>query len=210
MLALLRSKLQGELLARVYLSRWDTEVSISDLARELGAPVATVHREVARLLEAGLLAERRSGRSRLLSAPEGSPLTRPLTELLAATFGPLPVLTELLADIPGIEHAFIYGSWASRYAGEAGPVPNDVDVLVVGSADPDALDELAEQATKRLRRDVNIRRISPARWHEPGDDPFLTTVRSRAMVALTPDTSPGSPPAEEPETAPETHDEEQP
>ena len=34
---------------------------------------------------------------------------------------------------PICEGAAIYGSWASRRSGVAGHVPNDIDVLVVGS-----------------------------------------------------------------------------
>jgi predicted nucleotidyltransferase len=53
------------------------------------------------------------------------------------------VLPEALCAVEGIEKVFVYGSWAARYHGEPGPVPNDVDVLVVGDADRDDLDEAA-------------------------------------------------------------------
>lgn len=184
LLAILRSTLQGEILAHVYLRPSDTEISISDLAREVDAPVATVHREASRLVGAGLLTERRSGRSRLLSTPDDSLVTRPLTELLAITFGPLPVLTRLLTNLPGIDRALIYGSWAARYRGEPGPAPVDVDVLVIGSADPDRLDDVAAEAGRELRREVNIRRVSRDRWSNPRQDAFLTTVQSRPLVTL--------------------------
>jgi hypothetical protein len=114
-----------------------------------------------------------------------SPVSRPLTDLLAVTYGPLPVLNDLLADVEGITHAFIYGSWAARYLGEAGPVPGDVDVLAVGTADPDDLDEIAQAAQGRLGRPVEIRRISSAAWAAPDPaDPFLASVRERPLVQL--------------------------
>jgi predicted nucleotidyltransferase len=74
-----------------------------------------------------------------------SALSRPLTDLLTVTYGPLPVLTEELRTVPGIAKAYLYGSWAARYSGEPGPPPNDVDVLVVGDADADALPRIAEK-----------------------------------------------------------------
>jgi hypothetical protein len=110
-------------------------------------------------------------------------LTRPLTDLLAVTYGPLPVLTRSLVGLEGVEQAFIYGSWAARYNGEPGPVPADVDVLVVGDVDPDDLDERARQAEAVLRREVNIRRLRPAAWNNQ-QDPFVTTVRARPLVEL--------------------------
>ncbi|WP_051551835.1 ArsR family transcriptional regulator [Nocardioides sp. URHA0020] len=184
LLAILRSRLQGEILSAIYLSRWDAPLSISDLARELDEPVTSVHAEVRRLLEAGLLAEVKAGRSRLISAPDDTLVTRALRELLAVTFGPLPVLRGLLTELPGVEEAYIYGSWASRYSGAPGPTPNDVDVLVVGSVDLDLLDQIAETARGKLHREVNIRQISKKRWQHPGDDPFLRTIRDRPMVHL--------------------------
>lgn len=114
-----------------------------------------------------------------------TPLTRPLTDLLAVTYGPLPVLTDALAVVPGVERAFIYGSWAARYQGEPGPVPDDVDVLVIGTADADDLDAVAEQAQRRLGQPVNIRRVGPARWRRPdARDPFLRSVQERPLVEL--------------------------
>ncbi|MDR3068687.1 MAG: hypothetical protein LBU50_04205, partial [Cellulomonas sp.] len=108
---------------------------------------------------------------------------RPLADLLAVTYGPLPVLTAALAPVAGIEQAFIYGSWAARYSGQPGPPPGDVDVLVIGSADADELDDRAQQTRQTLRRDVSIRQLRPSTW-EAGDDPFVATVRSRPLVEL--------------------------
>jgi len=185
LLAIFRTRLQGELLARVYLRADNGPLSISELARELDEPTSTVYREAARLVQAGLLTEQKVGRVRLLSIPADELVTRPLTDLLAVSFGPLPVLTGLLEDVADIDEAYLYGSWAARYRGEPGPTPNDVDVLVIGAADRDELDEAAESARRQLHREVNIRRVAPQRWQHSGDDPFLESVRQRPLVALT-------------------------
>lgn len=185
LLAIFRTRLQGELLARVYLRVDDGPLSISELARELDEPTSTVHREAARLVQAGLLTEQKVGRARLLSTPADELATRPLTDLLAVSFGPLPVLTGLLEDVAEVDEAYLYGSWAARYRGEPGPTPHDVDVLVIGAADRDELDEVAESAQRRLHREVNIRRVAAQRWQSSGDDPFLESVRQRPLVALT-------------------------
>ena len=69
--------------------------------------------------------------------------------------------------------------------GEPGPVPADVDVLVVGTDDPDDLDEIARAAQHRLGRPVDIRRIRPAAWASPDPaDPFLASVRERPLVSF--------------------------
>lgn len=186
LLPLLRSHVQGEMLALLYLHPGQ-EYSLTGVARLIGASPKAVHQEASRLITAGLVHDRRMGNLRLIRSVDGGLLTRPLTDLLAVTYGPLPVLSDVLTRLPGIEEAYIYGSWAARYRGEPGPIPADVDVLVIGTPEPDALDDAAEDAERRLRRPVNIRRVRPGTWRDPGStDPFLTSVRSRPLVPLYP------------------------
>jgi len=179
LLPLLRSRVQGDLLALLYLHP-DRDYSLTEAAAIIGASVKAVHTEASRLIAGGFVSDSRRGNVHLLRA-----VSRPLTDLLAVTYGPLPVLTDLLADVEGVAHAFIYGSWAARYLGEVGPVPGDLDVLVVGTIDPDDLDEIAQVAQDRLGRPVDIRRIRPAAWASPDPaDPFLASVRERPLVQL--------------------------
>jgi DNA-binding transcriptional ArsR family regulator len=185
LLPLLRSRLQGDILATTYLSP-EKEFSVTDLAHRANASVKAASHEVARLVEAGLLADRRLGNVRLVRRGASSPLTAPLTDLLAVTYGPLPVLNAALAAVPDVERAYIYGSWAARYEGETGPVPNDVDVLVVGTVDMDVLDDVANEAQRILGRPVNMRRVQPRHWADPpASDAFLESVRNRPLVVLT-------------------------
>ncbi|CAN5516083.1 ArsR family transcriptional regulator [soil metagenome] len=183
LLPVLRSQLQGELLALLYLHP-DAEYSLTDAARHIGASVRAVHHEVERLVAAGLVDERRLANMRLISAAE-TRLSRPLTELLALTYGPLAVLPREFAAVEGIREAFVFGSWARRYGGEPGPPPADVDVLVVGSADLDELDAAARRAEETLRLPVNVIRVLPDRWDgDSQDDGFLADVRSKPRVPI--------------------------
>jgi DNA-binding IclR family transcriptional regulator len=50
----------------------DEVLSVTDLAGRAGLAYSTAHREVARLREAGILAERSVGRTRLIRANLGS------------------------------------------------------------------------------------------------------------------------------------------
>ncbi|GAB1817592.1 hypothetical protein [Herbidospora sp. RD11066] len=183
LLPLLRSPLQGELLAWLFLHP-DHEFPQMDLAYLFGVSAAGVSREVDRLSEAGLVHHRRLGNLRLVRAATETAVARPLTELLALTYGPIAVLPEMLTGVPGVEEAYIYGSWAARYQGEPGPVPHDLDVLVIGGADLDDLDDVARKARQRLGREVNIRQITRGDWESPEENPFLESVRTRPRVKL--------------------------
>jgi predicted nucleotidyltransferase len=184
LLPLLRSRAQGDLLALLFLHP-ERDYSLTEAAALIGVSVKTVHTEASRLVAAGFASDSRRGNVRLLRAMEGTPVSRPLTDLLAVTYGPLPVLTDLLAGQAGVSAAFIYGSWAARYCGEAGPVPRDIDVLIVGTADRDDQDEIARTAQDKLGRPVDIRRVTPAAWSVPDPaDAFLTSVRQRHLVQI--------------------------
>ncbi|WP_245757359.1 MarR family transcriptional regulator [Amycolatopsis xylanica] len=183
MLPLLRSRTQGELLALLLLHP-EREYSITELAEACGVTHTAIVREVDRLVVGGILDDRRMGRNRLVKARTNTPVYRPLSDLIAVTFGPMPLLADALSQLAGVNQAYIYGSWAARYNGEPGPPPGDIDVLVVGSPDADALFDLAEQVGRRLSREVNVHRISPESWAASTTDPFLTSVRERPLVQL--------------------------
>src|SRR5659263_605570 len=144
----LRSNTQGEILALLLLDP-DDAFSLVDVARAVDAPPAVVHKEVSRLVEAGVLRDSRQGRSRLVRANPEYRLLRPLTDLIAGTYGPVPVVADVLHGTPGIEAAYIYGSWAARHDGESGTQPRDLDVLVVGTAARVDLNEAAAAAEER-------------------------------------------------------------
>lgn len=183
LLPLLRSQTQGKVLAHLYLNP-TTEFSLTELAGLVHASVKTVQHEADRLTQAGLITSRKVGNLRLVAADTTHLLARPLTDLLVVTYGPVPVLTDLLAGVQGLEHVFIYGSWAARHAGKPGPVPADLDVLVVGDADLDELDDISRAARARLGFDVNVHRISGEAWTSSPADPFLIHVRSQSLVEL--------------------------
>lgn len=93
------------------------------------------------------------------------------------------MVAEELASINGIEAAYLYGSWAARYAGQEGRAPNDIDVLVIGRPNRDALDEAIQRAGIRLAREVNVT-IRSSQWWTVGDDAFHQEVMRRPRVAI--------------------------
>jgi len=83
-----------------------------------------------------------------------------LREILRVATGPVVVLAEELADIEGIESAFVYGSFAARVQGEPGPAPHDIDLVVVGQPDVDAVYEACTRVERRSTA-RSTRRSSP-------------------------------------------------
>ncbi len=181
LLPVFRSQHQAELLMWLYLHP-DTEYGVSDLAERLGVPLSTLHREVVRLDGAALIASRTQGRNRLIRANADHPAAKPLTQLLEGTFGPRAVIAEEFA-IPGARQVVIFGSWAARYAGETGPPPKDVDVLVVGKVDRSDVYEAADRASARLGIEVNPVVRSAKQWADP-EDVLVKQIKASAHTAV--------------------------
>ncbi len=176
-----RSRITAALLARVYIG--DGEYSVADLAKAAQTDTGTTAREVRRLESAGVVRSRVVGRAKLVRADREAPFYRPLRDLVVITLGPADVLGEELVGLGGVSAAAIFGSWAARAAGEAGPSPADIDLLVIGRPDRDDLHEAVGRARMRLGRDVNTVVLSPDRWNA-AEDPFIVELRVRPMVAL--------------------------
>ncbi len=123
-----------------------------------------MQREVDRLERAGLLVSERVGNTRVVRPDRDAPIYGELAALLRKAFGPKPLLEESLARIRGIRSAAIFGSWARRYHGEPGPLPRDVDVLVVGDADPNEVYDAAREVERRLGLEVNPIIVSEEEW----------------------------------------------
>jgi DNA-binding transcriptional ArsR family regulator len=176
---ILRSRAQAELLTQLLLHP-GTEYSITELSEKLGVPLTTVQREVNRFLAAGLITERRAGRTREVSANPKSRYAQSLTELLTLAFGPHIVIGEEFADIPATGIA-IYGSWAARYNGVPGPPPADVDVLVIGEPSRPDIYDAADRAEQRVRFPVNVTISSLSRW-TAASDALIQQIKSAPLV----------------------------
>jgi DNA-binding transcriptional ArsR family regulator len=181
LLPIFRSQHQAELLMWLLLHP-EQEYGVSDVAERIGVPLSTLHREVMRLDQAGLISSRTLGRNRLLRANTAHPAAPALTRLLELSFGPKAVIAEEFA-ISGAEQVVIFGSWAARYGGQAGPPPHDVDVLVVGKVDRADLYEAADRVQARLGLEINPVVRSHDQWNHP-NDALVTQIKASAYVVV--------------------------
>jgi len=181
LLPVFRSQHQAELLMWLLLHP-EEEYGVSDLAVRLGVPLSTLHREVVRLDGAGLIASRTLGRNRLVRANPSHPAAPALTQLLEVTFGPRVVIAEEFL-ISGAVQVAIFGSWAARFAGQTGPPPHDIDVLVVGKVDRADLYEAADRAQSRLGMEVNPAVRSMQQWSDPADT-LVAQIKASGFVVV--------------------------
>jgi hypothetical protein len=183
LLPILRSQQQGEILA-LLLGDPDLELSLTEIAARTSTPHASVHREIERAEQAGLVLSRKLGNTRLVRANTASPYYTGLADVLTRAFGVPAVLAEVLQPVNGIAAAHIYGSWAARHEGQTGERPvGDIDVLVLGEPDRDQLYAALGDAEERLGRPVQATIRGPD-WLDTGSGAFHDTVTSRPLLRL--------------------------
>lgn len=177
---LFRSDTQASLLSALFMSA--KGLTMQELSDRLGIAYPTVHREIGRLYTSDLVTEERIGNYRIFTPNRTSPFYAPLRDLLEVFTGPIPLLRNELALIPGIKWTALFGSWAQRVLGKTGKAPQDVDVMVVGTPDVRRVNKACTVVGKKFGWDVNPVILTPLEWLE--ETPFLRQVRADGLVPV--------------------------
>ena len=180
---LFRSDQQLRLLGVLFAGAHD-EVTIGELAERAGVAQATASREVARLEQHGLVVTQSFGRNRLVSANWELPWAPELSSILMQTVGVLGRLGEVLGGLAGVHDAFVFGSWAARLEGQSGPFPNDVDVVVIGTAPLREIRQACRKVEERLRIDINPIVIDQKTWNTGSPEPFMEHIKEQPLVQI--------------------------
>lgn len=154
-----------------------------ELLRKTGLGVATVKRELDRMVEAGLLTRAVRGNQHHYQANPACPIYAELIAIVRKTLGIPQAIREVLQPLAArIDRAFIFGSFA---AGKDQP-GSDVDLLVVGDL---ALAELARvlyPLQEALAREINPKLYRPAEWAQmvAGKDAFARELLRKPRIVL--------------------------
>lgn len=144
----------------MFLTHPTEEYYLRELARRTGQSLRAVQHELPRLERLELVLVRRQGRQKFYRANEQHPLFPELKRIVYKTAGLGDVLRDALAGIEGIDAAFVYGSVAK--GGERSG--SDIDLMVVGDMDSDALYRAIRNAEKMLGREVSLATMGPNEW----------------------------------------------
>ena len=85
----------------------------------------------------------------------------------------------------GIRRAFIFGSWARRFSGEAGDPPRDVDVVVIGEPDVDEIYTACQRTARIIGQEVNPVVLTPTEWKHKRSG-FLGQLDRSHLVEIVP------------------------
>jgi predicted nucleotidyltransferase len=126
--------------------------SLSDLARHLGVRPSSLQRELASLVDAGVLWRMPDAHRAVYQPNPDCPILPELRGLLVKTVGLRDVLSEMLAPFSRrIDCAFVYGSMARAEETSA----SDIDLMIVGEVGLADLSPALRRAETRLARPIN-------------------------------------------------------
>ncbi|MGA3325917.1 MAG: nucleotidyltransferase domain-containing protein [Terriglobia bacterium] len=109
----------------------DESFYLRELARNAGAGLGAVQREVKRLAEAGVIRRTVRGREVYYQADSRCPVFVELKGLIVKTWGLADILKSALGPLASrIRVAFVYGSFARRQERRT----SDIDLMIVGEA----------------------------------------------------------------------------
>lgn len=143
---------QKNVLSLLY-SRPDKSFYTKEIIRLTGMGVATIKRELDRMLEAGILSFKKIGNQHHYQANPDCPIYSELLSIVSKTFGIADVIKDALVPLDAkLTIVFIYGSVAKK-SETAG---SDIDLLVVSEslAYADLMAVLTD-AEKKLGRSIN-------------------------------------------------------
>ena len=181
LLPIFRSESQASILATLILN--EREYTMTELVQITGVSRANVDREIDRLLESTMVTTRTQGRNRLAKISIKEPLKSIIYQLMLYTYGPLEILSQHFHQVEGISEIYIYGSWAARYKNIVGAEPNDIDLLIVGNPDLLEINEIADAASKILKKEVNPHVVRVEAWANPQGD-FLKGLKDHPLVPI--------------------------
>ncbi|KRG84347.1 DNA polymerase subunit beta [Stenotrophomonas daejeonensis] len=155
-----------------------------EIARLTGTTSGTLARELAKLVEAGLLTRSPRGNQVLYAANTRSPVFEELASILRKTSGLADVLAQALLPLAErIRVAFVFGSNASGKARTG----SDVDVLLIGEGlGYGEVVTALYPAQETLGREINPKLYSPAEWQKlaAGDGTFYREVMAKPKLFL--------------------------
>jgi predicted nucleotidyltransferase len=159
----------------------DTTYHVRELARLTGTSAGTLHKELTKLTNGGVLRRQEVGNQVRYSADRDCPVFEELASILRKTSGLVDVLVEALSSIEkNITLAFVFGSVA-RGKQQSN---SDVDVMLVGSLGfADAVRALHPvQAT--LQREINpvVYSLDEFRRRAASDDAFVREVLAESKL----------------------------
>lgn len=147
---LISSKIRRAILKK-FLTNPENKYYVRQLASLLFVSVGSLHKELAKLENEGILSSQYLGNLRLFSVNKEHPLYKEIKQIIFKTEGIEGRLKDVLRDISGLKAAFIYGSFAEGKE----RADSDIDVFLLGQIEEDKIISKISKLENEFSREIN-------------------------------------------------------
>ncbi len=175
----LRSKVARELLSFFFLHE-EEGYYVNELARRLKLDKRNMAKKLAEFEADGLFQSTLSGHQKYYSLNRSFPLYQEYRQFVLKTAGLEAQLREALREIPGISHAYLYGSYASNRMDAS----SDIDLIIIGDHKVIEVQQAIAALQKKLDREINLVNLSEDEFRAKADDPFLVDIMKNDRLQL--------------------------
>jgi len=146
-----KSKIRRDLLS-LFFTNASQKYYLRELERILGYSAGSIRRELLKFKEDRLFTTEKVGNLLYYSLNTDHPLFEELKGIVSKTVGVEGSLKKAISSVPGIEFAFIYGSFASGKEN----VSSDIDLMIIGDPDSSSVNQKITALERRLKREINL------------------------------------------------------
>ncbi len=154
-----------------------------EIIRLTGMGVATIKRELDRMVGAGILSMTKIGNQHHYQADQNCPLYHELLAIIKKTVGVSDTLKSALSPlVDRINWAFIFGSVASNKE----TATSDIDLMVIGDASFSDVVKVLYLIQETLAREINPKIYRVAEWNQMrhSNDAFINEILSKPRMDI--------------------------
>ena len=171
---------QQKVLGLLY-AQADKSFYTKEILRLTGMGVATIKRELDRMLAAGILSMTRIGNQHHYQANSECPIYSELLGIVKKTFGISDVLREALSPlVDDIDWAFVFGSVAN----DKETFASDIDLMVIGDVSFADVVNVLYSVQEQLGREINPKIYRKEEWIQmrKSNDAFIKDVLAKPQM----------------------------
>lgn len=176
----LRSKITQKILGYVFLHE-RSALYVNEMCRRFNVDRGNLVRKLAELEMEGVLKSEWRGNQRYYSLNSSFPLLREYKRIVLKTVGFEGALKKVLKEIPGIQKALLFGS----YAKDRMDLSSDLDLLVVGDHNTVELQKKLADLQKTMDRELNVISMSSREYEKKRrTSSFLKSVLRTKRISI--------------------------
>jgi predicted nucleotidyltransferase len=177
----LKSKITQKVLNYFFLNP-EESLYVNELARKLFLDKRNLVKKIRELEQEGLLISQQRGNLKLYSINDKFSLYKEYRNIILKTLGFEETLRTRLKEVPGIEQAYIYGSYADNKMN----AHSDIDLLIIGKHKISVLQKIISRFQRELDREINVVNMDKNEFlnRRKNKDPFIANIFKKNPIGL--------------------------